>query len=145
MGCCLPRKKCVSIITTTKKSSQIRTSKYEKVLDRLHFSKSLVNFELQKYYASGPIQILTKDSFLKTYFFSPNHNKLADNNGKNQKKIKESMRRLKELSSIEVHNCQKYFFMNEKHNNIWWINSKIKIQKYEWYQFSNLKKILSNI
>lgn len=118
MGCCIPRKKCVSIITTTKKSTQIRTSKYEKALDRLHFSKSLANFELQKYYVTGPIHKLTKDSFSKTYLFSPRYNKLTDKNDKNQKKIKESMRRLKELSSVEVHNCPKYFFRNEKCNNI---------------------------
>ena len=118
MGCCIPRKKCVSIITTTKKSAQIRTSKYEKALDRLHFSKSLANFELQKYYVTGPIHKLTKDSFSKTYLFSTSHNKLTDKNDKNQKKIKESMRRLKELSSVEVHNCPKYFFRNEKCNNI---------------------------
>ena len=118
MGCCIPRKKCVSIITTAKKSSQIRTSKYEKVLDRLHFSKSLANFELQKYYVTGPIHKLTKDTYSKTYLFSPSHNKLNDKNDKNHKKIKESMRRLKELSLVEVHNCPKYFFGNEKSNNI---------------------------
>ena len=118
MGCCIARKKCVSIITTTKKSTQIRTSKYEKPLDRLLFSKSLANFELQKYYISDPIQKIAKNSYSKTYLFSLNHNQLTDKNEKNQKKIKESMRRLKELSSVEVHNCQKYFFKNEKYNNI---------------------------
>lgn len=116
MGCCIARKKCVSI-TTTKKSSQIRTSKYEKEKNRLHFSKSLANYELQKYYVTEPIHKLTKDSYSKTYFFSPSHNKLTDKNEKNQKKIKESMRRLKELSSVEVHNCQKYFFGKEKCKN----------------------------
>ena len=73
MEYCIPRKKCVSIITTTKISTQIRTSQYEKALDRLHFSKSLVNFELQKYYITGPIHKLTKDSFSKIYLFSPSH------------------------------------------------------------------------
>ena len=118
MGCCILRRKCVSIITT-KKSTQIRTSKYEKQLDRLHFSKSLANFELQKYYVSEPIPKLKRDySYSKAYLFSQNNNKLTDNNDKNQKKIKESMRRLKELSSAEVNNCQKYFFKNKKGTNI---------------------------
>ena len=118
MGCCILRRKCVSIITT-KKSTQNRTSKYEKQLDRIHLSKSLANFELQKYYISESMPELKRDySYSKPYLFSPNYNKLTDSNDKNKKKIKESMRRLKELSSAEVNNCQKYFFKNKKGTNI---------------------------
>ena len=125
MGCCIPKKPCISFVNTNKKSTQIKTTINEKTYDFFNIkdlNKSLASLELKKYYLSSPIPDIKLNNSSNMEFNCSFQN-IKNKKKKNKKKIKESMKKLKELSSREVNNCQKYFKMkilNEKRttNNI---------------------------
>ncbi len=120
MGCCIPKKPCVFFANTNKKSTQIKTGKNEKTYDRLNIkdlNKSLASSELKKYYLSSTIPDLKLNCSSNTEFNSLFQNK-NNERPKNKKKIKESMKKLKELSSYEVNNCKKYFIKKQKYLDI---------------------------
>ena len=101
MGCCIQRKKCITIITMNKKSTQIKTTKYEKTNKLLYLNKSLGCLELQKYYLPIPIENLRANTFFNKEFSSPFLSQ-STKNEKNKKKIKQSMNRLKKLSLMKL-------------------------------------------
>ena len=120
MGCCIPKRPCISLVTTNKKSTQKVSTNYEKSF--LHqnskdLNKYLSYFELTKYYLPFPIlnseKSLSADSHLNLN--SPIQN---NNNEKKKKKIKDSMNKLKKLSLLEVNDCKKYFIERKKCLNI---------------------------
>ena len=121
MGCCIPRKQCVSLVTTNKKSIHKIFSKNEKLysLRKIkHLNKYLSNFELQKYYnITSPLQDLKINTLSSNELFAQPQNQNTENKPINKKKIKASMNRLKNLSFLEVNNCQKYFNEIKKKND----------------------------
>ena len=121
MGCCIPRKQCVSLVTTNKKSIQKILSKNEKLYNLRnfkHLNKYLSNFELQKYYnITSPLQDLKINTLSSNELFAQPQNQNTENKPINKKKIKASMNRLKNLSFLEVNNCQKYFNEIKKKND----------------------------
>lgn len=119
MGCCIPRKQCISLMTTNKKSTQKIFSKNEKLYNLRnfkHLNKYLANFELQKYYLSSPLQDIKISTLSSNEFFAQPQKQNTENKPINKKKIKASMNRLKNLSYLEVNNCQKYFTINKSKN-----------------------------
>ena len=121
MVCCIPRKQCVSLVTTNKKSIHKIFSKNEKLysLRKIkHLNKYLSNFELQKYYnITSPLQDLKINTLSSNELFAQPQNQNTENKPINKKKIKASMNRLKNLSFLEVNNCQKYFNEIKKKND----------------------------
>ena len=121
MGCCIPRKQCISLVTTNKKSIQKILSKNEKLysLRKIkHLNKYLSNYELQKYYnMTSPLQDLKINTLSSNELFAQPQNQNTENKPINKKKIKASMNRLKNLSFLEVNNCQKYFNEIKKKND----------------------------
>jgi hypothetical protein len=116
MGCCIPRKHCISLVTTNKKSTQKILSKNERLYNLRNYTnlnKYLATFELQKYYLSSPRQDLKISTLSSTEFFPQPQKQNTEKKPKNKKKIKASMNRLKNLSFLEVNNCQKYFIANQ--------------------------------
>jgi hypothetical protein len=116
MGCCIPRKHCISLVTTNKKSTQKILSKNERLYNLRNYTnlnKYLATFELQKYYLSSPRQDLKISTLSSTEFFPQTQKQNTEKKPKNKKKIKASMNRLKNLSFLEVNNCQKYFIANQ--------------------------------
>ena len=112
MGCCIPRKQCISLVTTNKKSIHKILSKNEKQTLRnfKHLNKYLSNFELQKYYnISSSLHDLKINTLSSNELISQSQKQNNESKPKNKKKIKASMNRLKNLSFLEVNNCQKYF------------------------------------
>ena len=113
MGCCIPRKQCISLVTTNKKSIQKILSKNEKLYNLRnfkHLNKYLSNFELQKYYnITSPLQDLKISTLSSNELFPQPQKHNTENKHINKRKIKASMNRLKNLSLLEVNNCQKYF------------------------------------
>ena len=101
MGCCIPRKHCISLVTTNKKSTQKILSKNERL------------YNLRNYYLSSPRQDLKISTLSSTEFFPQTQKQNTEKKPKNKKKIKASMNRLKNLSFLEVNNCQKYFIANQ--------------------------------
>ena len=116
MGCCIQRKKCITIVTMNKKSTQIKTTKYEKTNKLLYLNKSLACLELQKYYLPIPIENLRANTFFNKEFSSLFLSQSTQNE-KNKKKIKQSMNRLKKLSLREVNNCPKFFNLNKNNSD----------------------------
>ena len=117
MGCCIPRKQCISLVTTNKKSTQKRSSKNEKLnnfRNFKHLSKYLPIFELKKYYHSSPLQDIKISTLSSNEFCPQPQNQNTENKPKNKKQIKASMKKLKNLSFLEVNNCQKYFIGKKK-------------------------------
>ena len=121
MGCCIPRKQCISLVTTNKKSIHKIFSKNEKLysLRKIkHLNKYLSNYELQKYYnMTSPLQDLKINTLSSNELFAQPQNQNTENKPINKKKIKASMNRLKNLSFLEVNNCQKYFNEIKKKND----------------------------
>jgi len=117
MGCCIPKKPCISFVNTNKKSTQIKTGKTYDRFNMKDLNKSLASSELKKYYLSSTIPDLKLNCSSNTEFNSPFQN-IKNERPKNKKKIKESMKKLKELSSREVNNCQKYFIKKQKYFDI---------------------------
>ena len=121
MGCCIPRKQCISLVTTNKKSIQKILSKNEKLysLRKIkHLNKYLSNYELQKYYnMTSPLQDLKINTLSSNELFAQPQKQNTENKPINKKKIKASMNRLKNLSFLEVNNCQKYFNEIKKKND----------------------------
>jgi hypothetical protein len=78
-----------------------------------NLNKYLATFELQKYYLSSPRQDLKISTLSSTEFFPQTQKQNTEKKPKNKKKIKASMNRLKNLSFLEVNNCQKYFIANQ--------------------------------
>jgi hypothetical protein len=113
MGCCIPRKKAVSIkmIKDNKKNSQITLTKFGKSLDFQQYKYSPFQ-ELTKY-VSSPLLNINIYSSSNTVSFSPLNARINDND-KNQKKWKKLMKDLKNLSLLEVNNSQKYFVIKKK-------------------------------
>ena len=101
MGCCIPRKQCISLVTTNKKSIQKILSKNEKLYNLRnfkHLNKYLSNFELQKYYnITSPLQDLKINTLSSNELFAQPQNQNTENKPINKKKIKASMNRLKNL------------------------------------------------
>ena len=116
MGCCIQRKKCITVNTMNKKSTQIKTTQYEKTNKLLYLNKSLACLELQKYYLPIPIEKLRANTFFNKEFSSPFLSQTSKNE-KNKKKIKRSMDRLKNLSLREVNNCPICFNFNTNCNS----------------------------
>ena len=121
MGCCIPRKQCVSLVMTNKKSIHKIFSKNEKLysLRKIkHLNKYLSNYELQKYYnMTSPLQDLKINTLSSNELFAQPQKQNTENKPINKKKIKASMNRLKNLSFLEVNNCQKYFNEIKKKND----------------------------
>ena len=113
MGCCIPRKKAVSInaIKDNKKNSEITSKKYGKSLNFQQGKYSPFN-ELTKY-LSSPLHNINICSSSNTINNSPVNTRNNDND-KNQKKWKKLMKDLKDLSLLEVNNSQKYFIIKKK-------------------------------
>lgn len=118
MGCCIPRKPIITISFANKKTTtQIKTAKHEKVNDReiKDLNKSIVSMELKKYYYLSPGNDFKINSSTNTEFLIPFQKQLNENNNtnsnhkRNAKQIKESLKKLKELSCLEVNNCSKFF------------------------------------
>jgi hypothetical protein len=113
MGCCIPKRKNISVLTI-KKGTQIESAKYEKSNDRTNINKPLAHLELQKYYLPIPNQEQnpklnsSSNTDIVFSFQNPLEN-IGNSNKINSKKIKESLRILKDISSSEVNNCTKYF------------------------------------
>ena len=115
MGCCIPRKKCITFVTANKKSTHTKTTKYEKLNESIYLNKSLACLELQKYYLPIPIENLRENPSINKNIYSPIQSQITKKD-KNKIKIKQTMNKLKNLSLKEVYNCQKYFISNK--NNI---------------------------
>ena len=113
MGCYIPRKKCISLITTIKKTTKIKTSNYENTFEKLKLNKSFAILELQKYYLSIPFQNIKINSLSNSDLHNSYLNHSNDNE-KQQKKIRQSMQKLRNLSFLEVNNCKKYFIKRKK-------------------------------
>ena len=119
MGCCIPRKQCISISTATtnkKKLSKNILKKNAKSFEFISKHKYSPFTELEQYYRESPVLDINLSFSSDSFFFDSSKNITNNNinNEKNQKKIKILMRRLKDLSSSEVNNCQKYFMDNKK-------------------------------
>ena len=110
MGCCIPKRKYISVLST-KKSTQIKSTKCEKSNVRTNL---IAHLELQKYYLPFPNQEQNQklnsssNTDIVFSFQNPLEN-IGNYNKINSKKIKESLRILKDISSSEVNNCTKYF------------------------------------
>jgi hypothetical protein len=108
-------------VTTNKKSIQKILSKNEKLysLRKIkHLNKYLSNYELQKYYnMTSPLQDLKINTLSSNELFAQPQKQNTENKPINKKKIKASMNRLKNLSFLEVNNCQKYFNEIKKKND----------------------------
>ena len=113
MGCCIPRKKAVSInvIKANKKTSQITSSKNGKSLDFQQVKYSPFH-ELTRY-LSSPLFNNNLCSSSNTINISPVNARNNDND-RNQMKLKKLMKDLKDLSFSEVNKSQKYFIINKK-------------------------------
>ena len=116
MGCCIPRKQCISLVTINKKNSKKIITKNAKTFDSSHsigkINKYLGSIILQKYYLPFPNQDMNISISSNTFLFPP-RNKTYDIE-KNKKKIRASMKKLKEISTLEVNNCQKFFIKQKK-------------------------------
>lgn len=125
MGCCIPKKKCITIFTMNKKSStQIKTTKLEQSNERLYLNKSMACLELQKYILPNPGENSRIISPLIKEFNSPYQSQKTESEKfKNKNQIKNSMIKLKKLSLMEVNNCPK-FFISSKICNIKMNNKK---------------------
>ena len=113
MGCCIPKRKCISVITSNKKSTPIKKANCEKS-DKINLNKSISYLILEKYYLPFTVQeqSVKLNSSSNTDFFFTFQNPIDNtniNNKINTKKVKESMRKLKDFSLTEVNNCVKYF------------------------------------
>ena len=111
MGCCIPKKQHISIVTSNKKSSNKASTSFEKSFKRKNIKELdgyLYYFELTKYYLPIPIQDSDKSSssISDLYLDSPIQTIV---NEKKKKKIKASMNKLKNISLLEVNDCQRYF------------------------------------
>ena len=120
MGCCIPRKQCISISTITtnkKKFPKNILKKNAKSFEFSHKHKYSPFSELEQYYSQSPILDISL-SFSSDSLFFDSLKKVNDDDivasEKNKKKIKILMRRLKNFSSYEVNNCKKYFMDNKK-------------------------------
>ena len=113
MGCCIPRKKAVSInvVKANKKNSQITSTKFGKSLD-FQQDKYSPFHELTKY-VSSPLLNINICSSSNTINISPVNARNNDND-KNQKKLKKLMKDLKNLSFLENNNSQKYFIIKKQ-------------------------------
>ena len=98
-----------------KKSTQIKTTQYEKNNKLLYLNKSLACLELQKYYLPISIENLRESPSLNKNIYSPIQSQITK---KDKNKIKQTMNKLKNLSLKEVYNCQKYFISNKNNNKI---------------------------
>jgi len=119
MGCCIPRKKCISISTATTNKKKLPKNWLKKNAKSFEFSskhKYSPFTELEQYYRQSPILDVDLSFSSDSIFFDSSKNITYDTiyNEKDQKKIKALMRRLKDLSSSEVNNCKKYFMDNKK-------------------------------
>jgi len=140
MGCCIPRRHCISLVTTNKKSTQKIFAKNERLYNLRnlkHLNKYLATFELQKYYLSSPLQDIKISTLSSNEFFSQPQKQNTENKPINKKKIKASMNRLKNLSKLEVNNCQKYFVIPKKKEGVKWAINKVLSNSdmiiREWY------------
>ena len=117
MGCCIPKKKSISIFTMNKKSNtQIKTTKCEQSNEKLYLNKSMACIELQKYYLPNPFENTRIISPLLTGFKAPLQSQITESekcNNKNKNKIRNSMSKLKKLSFMEVNNCPKFFISSK--------------------------------
>jgi len=119
MGCCIPRKQCISISTATtnkKKLPKNMLKKNAKSFEFSHKHKYSPFSELEQYYRESP-RLDINLSFSSDSFSFDSSKDITDdniNNEKNQKKIKALMKRLRDLSSSEVNNCKIYFMDNKK-------------------------------
>ena len=118
MGCCIPRKHCISLVTTNKKSTQNLFSKNGRLFNFRNLkelNKYLAAYELQKYYLTSPLQEIKISTLSSSEVFPQPQKHNTEKKPKNKKKIKASMNKLKNLSFLEVNNCHKYFIeINKK-------------------------------
>ena len=122
MGCCIPRKQCISISTATTNKKKLSKNILKKNAKSYEFSskhKYSPFSMLEKYYRQSPILDINLSFSSESSFFDSSKDITGDNinivyNEKNQKKIKSLMKKLKDLSSSEVNNCKKYFMANKK-------------------------------
>ena len=119
MGCCIPRKQCISISTATTKKKKLpknRLKKNAKSFEFSHKHKYSPFSELEQYYRESPRLDINLSFSSDSFSFDSSKDITDDNikNEKNQKKIKALMKRLKDLSLSEVNNCKIYFMDNKK-------------------------------
>jgi hypothetical protein len=118
MGCCIPRKQSISLVTTNKKSTQNLFSKNGRLFNFRNLkelNKYLAAYELQKYYLTSPLQEIKISTLSSSEVFPQPQKHNTEKKPKNKKKIKASMNKLKNLSFLEVNNCHKYFIeINKK-------------------------------
>ena len=119
MGCCIPRKQCISISTITTNKKKFPKNILKKNAKSFEFSHKH-NYspfsELEQYYSQSPILDISLSFSSDSLFFDSSKDITDDKiyNGKNQKKIKTLMKKLKDLSSSEVNNCKIYFMDKKK-------------------------------
>ena len=120
MGCCIPRKQCIAISTSSTNKKKLPNNILKKNAKSFEFSRKNKYSpfeELEQYYRENPILDI-KLSFSSDSLFFDSLKKVNNDDivasEKNKKKIKILMRRLKNFSSYEVNNCKKYFMDNKK-------------------------------
>ena len=125
MGCCIPRKQCISISTATTNKKKLSKNILKKHAKSYEFSNKIKYCPfsmLEQYYRQSPILDIDLSFSSESLFFDSSKDITGDNvynvynvyNEKNQKKIKSLMKKLRDLSSSEVNNCKKYFMANKK-------------------------------